>query len=729
VVCGSPCGHSDSSTSPSNGPKSPHPRERGAPAGVLELGMQAKEAAVLRNIADRNARLMVSCRRIARAELTPAEMAAVIPNAALVDRANLRIISQPEGRKSSPIGATDLSNPVNEPEGMVLTHPVVSLHEEIGRCLEDRKAPTSLCREVRDIAVLIDTTHRKSRHLYKLPDEWPIFRALWESEMDRQGALPLSYKKRRPSPGVSPEWIVYRQAACAGVIPDWNKCDPDAIDSALIEQGHKQEGRLAKALSMAKKGQTEAATLLVERERLNTIAIQTFAQTVEVPIVREAKAWAFTSKNFDDKTLDRIDASAKEVQEFAETLPPIERMALHQAAETAHMAVISPSIEDRMSRFGARILSWVAKQGLEKGGEAAADVAKDKAADLVYDQLGTTGKLLFLVSKGIYKAVGSPGAKVLDDKIEKGVEKMTDWARDKMESKAYDEVFAEEVDAKMKQIVDRSPMDKTETSGLVDLLSAEGKRTAAMLGQIYTVWQDPKVRDRFVDRAAKTEVGTFAMLAEQDISPAHQHEPYTDVLGLDMRLTGSPDEVSAASRIAAAGIARNNFPPLSAHLDSRWVKGAERMTHSLEGAKKALNDLSFTLPSSLPEEEQIAIMEKKIQDNLVKAMSYSVDYHTEQLDSTRPLVRDKALSTLLFASEDAIEESFGIKSPSRTARGDWPALVAINVGLAAGSISPSMLQEQLAAPSPFMRPTSADEHRAKAQSLAGEENTSHQRIS
>ena len=658
------------------------------------LQQNAVESAILLRLSERSHQLAINAQEAKASTLTEGELAAIVANAANIDRMNLADLSaRPGVRRADPVGATDLTNEINEPTQRVSLHPALSLMGDLAYLLEQRNAPAEICREGRELAHLLEAKHLAQLKHAGLAPAWPSFRADWEASLAKAGYIDWStYGPNRPRAGCSPEYLLDVIAKQNGLVPEFGKLDRVMVRGEIIAEGKASQVNMeVEEEKQICRNRQRIEEQLAGWEKFVGVAESTYSEQVEGPMCARSKAWFYTTKDLSRAEMNRVTSFCGGVHDFAKTLPPVEQSIVRQAANTAATCVIGPSVEEEIIKkglgFGQKITEKVLEAGADKGiemlGEKGAEIAGNAVlAGSVALSGGVVGGLLYFIGKGAAKMLFPKVTGKAEDLVHEGIGKVVGWAKSKSQNLVYEESRVNETEISAKLALDQHSETELPVKKVVTHLTPAGARAARLLGAAYAESVDVEKGARFVEYAGASESpGDTALALATMVNPELPPHAYKDVVGFGFDFAGSKLERVQASRMAAAAIIESHLGVTEAVGRTDWVKGKNRLNNSLANAKGDLSDITALESASTSDDVAAAEeFENKLENDCVRILAEGTRAQLRPMGD-RFVFSGRSVSRLLGCSEHAYERESGVKVPNRSDTDDYSVLMLLNQSL------------------------------------------------
>ncbi len=693
------------------------------------------ESSILLRAAERARQLVINAHEAKAANLTHGEIAAILVNSANVDRLNLSsLTAKPTEERSDPVGATDLTNEINEPSGRVLLHPVLSLYGDLAYTLEQRAAPSELCREARDLAHLLEEKHRAQLKQAGLKEEWPEFRRNWETSLADRGYIDWkTYGPSRPRPGCSSEYVLDFVARQNGLIPDFNTLDRLMLRGELIARGLNGPALDVEVERHYFDRRTQVDQKMAAWSQFVGVASETYGEHVVNPIIARSKAWFYTCKDLSPKETARIGDFCQKVESFANTQPLLDATVIAQAADTAAVTVIGPTMEEEIIKRGIGFGGRIAEKAMKSGASKGMDYLGDKGAE-IFDKALTAGVastgfpgLLYFVGKSAAKIFFPKVTEKAEDLVEGGIGKIVGWAKTTTQNLVYEESRAKETELAAKLALSNHSTTSVPVERLVRELTPAGFRAATLISEAFEIAQDDKRATKLIDFAVSKPDADAALELASLVNPEVLPKHYSDPVGLGMDFKGHKLERVQASRMAAAGLIESSLGVAIALGGSPYTKGESRLRHSLQNARQELTDITRVdaVEAKPDSTEQADEFEQGMDLECFRLLAEATRAHVRPLGDTC-FFSGRSVSRLLGCCEYAHEHQTGVPARNRSDTYDYSVLMQINAALWSRQISPEVLRDAISKVEPFelkpqtvSSPTSVDEELAIAEKAVG----------
>lgn len=679
---------------------------------------------VLARIAQRNHQIRVNANSAVIASLTDGELAAVIPNAALLDQRNLLDLTPRDlSIRPDPVGLTDLTNEVNEPSTRVLYHPTLSLFADLSQALRTRNAPLQLCIETDEISALLQERYIRQCKTHGCDSQWPEFRKDWEADMAKRGLMdPKLYHLQRPRPGCSPEFILDRIARDQGLVPEFDLLDRTIVTGELISARISKEDLAAEVDARIEANKRQLDAQFAQWEAFCTEAEDSFRKCVDEPLKQRARVWYYATKDLSATEMQRVLGFGRMVTEFAHEsrLSKTEQMVLRSAAQTATACVVGATTPEKVIRFGVG--------AAERSGKALAAVAVDRTLEAVEDSAAEIGAGAL---KGAIAAAGVAGVPFLgplaliasevaariitpivshrvEDATNHAFSKVAGWARTRLQNAVYEQERANTLDLVARARIEEASITDLPTRELVDDLTPVGLRAAQILVRAYEHVTPERV-EKVVDYMSDAEdplsrLGNVAAALDARRG-AHFEEP----IGLEFDFGGSDEENAHAGRMVLAALVECGLDVTGTVNEKQWVKGADRLRNSMNNALSLRAHIEAKSGNADMKPEEVASDHlMRVIDSSVKEMLYP--------NGNDFLFTGKAVSSLLQLSRHHYKAHIGRKPPRPGDTVDYAVLSVVNSAAGSGEASLRSVKQDIEAVATFMHPPSSRSSTAPAES-------------
>lgn len=708
--------------------------------------------AVLHRLARRYQQIVSNAHSVARDDLTEGELLAILPNAAILDRANIHDLSLRTGDVGQdPLGASDLTNQLNEPNQRVLLHPVLSLWDDLSHYLADHNAPTGLCNKVEDVFVEMKKAYAEQLKVDGLDPKWPEFRLRFEKALGERKLINFdtySNPARRPRPGCSTEYVLDDMAKHEGLVPDFAMLDRLLLRGELFHK-YPSGPALDQAIEVEYvKNRMFVQTQLAEWEKFTNGAAGIFRDEVEIDQVKYSKAWYYACKAIPAaRHKDLLDIQ-KDIGAFTEKMDPVEKLVINQAADTATATVVAPAMDERIVNGGLNLAEKATATILTKIGKFATketvENVADKAATLAETAVASAlpgGILWWLVARGAHHLVKKQVEDRLDKGLEQGTEKVAHWAKKKAEELVYEESRSAQTERAAMTLVEKREHDKTTAVIMLPHLTASGRRAALNVIAAYEAAINPENLEKVVDFTSKDRNEwqiRLARMCHPNISARLWENE------AELRLPKNPEntinEEVQIGRMATSSVVESvtNISRGAGHIE--WAHGHNRLTHRLQMSKKTFemsDDLevphdgegraidSPDEANEVSDDVQIQFFEESLQQECCVLLSAACQQNLYPFGDSYQF-SGQAIASLLYAADREIKRQTGRSSLAYSEGYDWSILMSLNTALWNKDITPNNLRAAIigqpkysAMPASFEEPMSGDDLRIAQEQADG----------